>query len=73
MVRRINDQCLEDFDKPVTKIYMKRNRVANLNLMHDSPFAIDRQLEDQKFLMNFNKVFSLSHLIMLYNLICHAS
>ena len=49
-------QTIEEFDKHATKASMKRHKIASVNLMHESPFAVDRQLEDQKYQIEYNKV-----------------
>ena len=58
-LRFVNQESsvLEEWEAPKTKNFWKRNKKANVNLMHDdTPFALDRQLEDQHFLMQQNKV-----------------
>ena len=56
MVRKLNQGVIEDYDKPMAKAALRRNKIASVDLTQDMPFAIDRQLEDQKRLMETNKV-----------------
>jgi hypothetical protein len=56
MIRRIrNDSILEEYD-PMPASYWQRNKKPNIDLNSDSPFASDRQLEDQRFSMMKNRV-----------------
>jgi hypothetical protein len=54
-LRRVKNETLEEYD-PMTSKYWQRSKKPNVNLS-DSPFATDRQLEDQRYLMEQNKVF----------------
>lgn len=49
---------LEEWDVPMSKTHWMRHKKASVDLLNDSPFAIDRQLEDQRYLMKQNKVSS---------------
>mmetsp|Transcript_18953 Transcript_18953/g.19692 ORF Transcript_18953/g.19692 Transcript_18953/m.19692 type:complete len:762 (-) Transcript_18953:46-2331(-) len=53
MERVQNEYILEKYE-PMTKKYWQRNKKPNINLL-DCPFATDRQLEDQKYLIQQNK------------------
>lgn len=44
---------LNEQDMP--KIYWRRHKKPSVNLIDDNPFTIDRQLEDQKYLQEYNK------------------
>lgn len=54
MERIKNEYILEKYE-PMTKKYWQRNKKPNINLL-ECPFATDRQLEDQKYLIEQNKV-----------------
>jgi hypothetical protein len=47
---------ITEFDKPVAKSTAMRTKFPSIDLLRDSPFAIDRSLEDQKCLICQNKV-----------------
>lgn len=64
MERVQNEYILEKYE-PMTKKYWQRNKKPNINLL-DCPFATDRQLEDQKYLIQQNKVIIFSF-ITLFN------
>lgn len=55
-MKSVHGEVIEQIDSPMTKSYWKRNKKPNVNLMHDSAFATDRQLEDQKYMMEMNRV-----------------
>jgi hypothetical protein len=55
MVRKFNGETLEQFDKPARENHWRRERKAKIDFFDESPFAIDRQLEDQREQMKFNR------------------
>ncbi len=54
MIKAVNNDRLEEYD-PMTTLYWKKNKKPNIDI-RDCPFALDRQLEDQKFSMLKNRV-----------------
>jgi hypothetical protein len=56
MTTSVKGEVLERYDNPMTMTHWKRNKKPSINLMHDSAFATDRQLEDQKYLLEMNRV-----------------
>ena len=42
--------------EPRTKNHWKRYKKAEVDLLHGAPFVLDRQLEDQRFQLEFNRV-----------------
>jgi hypothetical protein len=55
MKQRVQQEYILEQYEPMTSQYWKRNKKPNINLL-DCPFAADRQLEDQRFLIEQNKV-----------------
>lgn len=53
-VRTLKDDFLEEYD-PMPSLYWKKHKKPNIDI-RVSPFALDRQLEDQKFSMINNRV-----------------
>jgi hypothetical protein len=41
---------------PKPSNYWKRNKKAEVSLLHGTPFVLERQLEDQKCEIEYNKV-----------------
>ncbi len=54
MVRIVKNEVLEQFDKPCREVHWRRNKKQAINFFDESPFAIERQLEDQRTGMKFN-------------------
>lgn len=52
----VNKNTVDVSVDPRTKNHWKRHRKAEVDLLHGAPFALDRQLEDQKYQLEFNKV-----------------
>jgi hypothetical protein len=44
---------LQEASMPTT--YWRRNKKPSINLVDDNPFVLDRQLEDQKYLQEYNR------------------
>jgi hypothetical protein len=55
MVRLLHNEVLTQYDKAVRSNTHKRERVCSINFFDESPFALDRQFEDQKHTINFNR------------------
>jgi hypothetical protein len=53
-IRTLKDEFLEEYE-PMTSLYWKKHKKPNIDI-RVSPFALDRQLEDQKFSMIHNRV-----------------
>lgn len=51
----ISSENIEYLDKPVGASYRRRNKIASVNMLYDSPFALERQLEDQRIQIERNK------------------
>jgi hypothetical protein len=63
--QRVQQEYILEQYEPMTSQYWKRHKKPNVNLL-DCPFATDRQLEDQRFLIEQNRVrkkFIFIHLI----------
>lgn len=58
-IRTLKDEFLEEYE-PMTSLYWKKNKKPNIDI-RVSPFALDRQLEDQKFSMLNNRVSTTTH------------
>lgn len=56
MINSIRGEILEQYHEPMTNLHWKRNKKPNVNLTYDSAFATDRQLEDQRYMLEMNKV-----------------
>jgi hypothetical protein len=46
---------IEQFEKPMPSHHWLRNKKQSVHFIHDSPFATERQLEDQRLLMQKNR------------------
>ncbi len=55
MVRKTLEGKIEQYDKAMPESYWLRNKKQVVDLKHGTPFAIDRQLEDQRFTMERNR------------------
>lgn len=55
VIKKVVEDTLEQYDAPMTKNHWARHKKASVHLIHESPFASDRQLEDQKFQMEQNR------------------
>ena len=44
---------VEEVDMPSN--FWRRNKKPSIDLLDEHPFALDRQLEDQRYLLRFNK------------------
>lgn len=55
MIESIRDGVIERHEKPMPKNYWLRNKKTHLDLKHDLPFAMERQLEDQRFQIENNR------------------
>lgn len=53
-LRFLKDELLEEYE-PMTSLYWKKHKKPNIDI-RESPFAQDRQLEDQRFSMVHNRV-----------------
>ena len=53
-IRVVRNEILEEYE-PMTSLYWKKKKKPNIDL-RVSPFAVDRQLEDQKWSMLNNRV-----------------
>lgn len=68
-IRTLKDELLEEYE-PMTSLYWKKNKKPNIDI-RVSPFAMDRQLEDQKFSMIHNRVSEVYQIsIKCYCLLC---
>lgn len=54
-MKRINKTKIEVFDEPMSSSYWRRHKKASVDLLRDTPIALDRQLEDQVQLMRQNR------------------
>ena len=52
----INNNRVDIEVDPRSTNHWKRTRRAEVDLLHDTPFVLDRQLADQKRQVEFNKV-----------------
>mmetsp|Transcript_17146 Transcript_17146/g.28659 ORF Transcript_17146/g.28659 Transcript_17146/m.28659 type:complete len:869 (+) Transcript_17146:111-2717(+) len=52
-IRTLKDEVLEEYE-PMSSLYWKKNKKPNIDI-RESPFALDRQLEDQRFSMQHNR------------------
>ena len=55
MVRKMADSIIQDFEKPMATLYQKRKKIASVDTS-ESPFVLERQLEDQRRMIENNKV-----------------
>ena len=55
MIQVVKDGGIEQFEKPMPSHYWLRNKKQSIHYIHDTPFATDRQLEDQRLLMIKNR------------------
>jgi hypothetical protein len=55
MVHAVLEGKIEQYEKAMPKSYWMRHKKQVINLLHDSPFTIDRQLEDQRFEQEKNR------------------
>lgn len=55
MIQVIKDGGVEQFEKPMPSHYWLRNKKQSVHYIHDTPFATERQLEDQRLLMQKNR------------------
>jgi hypothetical protein len=55
MVQIVKEGSIELVNNAKPEAYWLRNKKPKVNFYHDTPFAVDRQLEDQRLLMERNK------------------
>jgi hypothetical protein len=55
MVQVVKEGSIELLDHAHSETYWLRNKKPKVDLYRESPFAIDRQLEDQRYLMEKNR------------------
>lgn len=55
MVITANNGVFEQYDKAMPKSYWMRNKKQSVNLLYDPPFALERQLEDQRLSTERNR------------------
>lgn len=55
MVQIVKEGSIESIDQPHSETYWLRTKKPKVDLYRESPFAIERQLEDQRYLMEKNK------------------
>lgn len=55
MIQVVKEGGIEQFDKPMPAHYWLRNKKQSVKYAHDTPFATERQLEDQRLLMLKNR------------------
>ena len=55
MIQVVKDGGIEQFEKPMPMHYWQRNKKQSVHYIHDTPFATERQLEDQRLLMQKNR------------------
>jgi len=55
MPRIITEGKIEDYKQSMPAVYWRRNRKSTISLLHDTPFAMDRQLEDQRLQIEKNR------------------
>lgn len=55
VIQVVKDSRVEQFEKPMPTHYWLRNKKPSVNYIHDTPFATERQLEDQRLLMQRNR------------------
>lgn len=55
MVVKVKDGRVERFEKHMPKKHWLRNKKQSVDYARESPFAAERQLEDQRFLMQHNR------------------
>lgn len=51
----VADGIIQQYDVPRPKKYWQRNKKQSINYAYDSPFATERQLEDQRLLQQKNR------------------
>lgn len=55
MVRKVTETKVEDYEKPMATATKKRHKIASVDLTQDSPFRVDCQIDDQKYLAVKNR------------------
>lgn len=55
MIQVVKEGGVEQFEKAMPQHHWQRNKKQSVNYAHDSPFATERQLEDQRLLMQKNR------------------
>lgn len=55
MVRKASENTIEVYEKAMPEIYWRKHKKQTVDLSQDLPFALDRQLEDQRFTMERNR------------------
>lgn len=55
MIQVVKDGGVEQFEKSMPLHYWQRHKKQSINYIHDTPFATERQLEDQRLLMQKNR------------------
>jgi hypothetical protein len=53
-IRKLKQDKLEQYEAPMTSLYWQRNKKSSVDI-HDNNFAVDRQLEDQRLTMEYNR------------------
>lgn len=53
-IRKLNHDKLEQYEAPMPSLYWQRNKKSSVDI-HDNNFAVDRQLEDQRLAMEYNR------------------
>lgn len=55
MIQVVKDGGVEQFEKAMPMHHWQRNKKQSVHYIHDTPFATERQLEDQRLLMQKNR------------------
>jgi hypothetical protein len=55
VIQVVKDGGVEQFEKAMPTHYWLRNKKPSIHYIHDTPFATERQLEDQRLLMQKNR------------------
>ena len=56
MVQEVpKDGVISQYEKPMPRKHWQRNRKQTVDFAYDTPFATERQLEDQRLLMSLNR------------------
>lgn len=55
MYRVVVDGGIEQYEKHMPTSHWKKNKIPSVNFIRDTPFATDRQLEDQRLLIERNR------------------
>jgi hypothetical protein len=55
MIQVVKDGSVEQFERAMPSHYWLRNKKQSVHYIHDTPFATERQLEDQRLLMQKNR------------------